>query len=373
MSLCPSGDSYLEAACLSNTAGLLSCFMKISGPKQVARALRNPRTILPFRASLFVFLAILSLNVMAQGALPVPNVNASSSANTSANTQGGKAFALPSIKDVLPASISGSGLSSQQAVLQFANGFGPAGALVPRNKGAASFFNSLAGTKAAKPFRIEVVAIVPYASSQKGQETQGERSKDERSAEGAPMDAQSLNLLLQKLALIANSVHKLEGLQYWSASRKTMRLLYEESWRIDSPQKQTRLSDPATLSELGSGPTWTFYMHQKDLTFGSNTSLATVGVTGDSMYMTIANANSLKLYFVPVVASGALETGIYVLPCKEGLVLYGVSLVQAIDVAANRVFESAKNRAFAVFNWFLKEAATENIVASVDLSALVKH
>lgn len=349
--------------------------MKISGSKQVSRALKTRGTILPFKASLFVFLIILSLNVMAQGALPVPNVNASSSANT----QGGTAFALPGLKDVLPASVSASGLSNQQAVLQFANGFGPAGALVPRNKGAASFFNSLSGTKASKPFRIEVVAIVPYAPSKKSLEAQGaqgaqgERSKDERSAEGAPMDAQSLNLLLQKLALIANSVHKLEGLQYWSASRKTMRLLYEESWRIDSPQKKTRLSDPASLSELGPGPTWTFYMHQKDLTFGSNTSLATVGVTADSMYMTIVNANSLKLYFVPVVASGALETGIYVLPCREGLLLYGVSFVQAIDVAANRVFESAKNRAFAVFNWFLKEAATENIVANVDLSALVEH
>ncbi len=335
----------------------------------MARAFRNPGTILPFAVALFVFLTILSLNVMAQGALPAPNVNVSSSGNT----QGGKAFALPSLRDVLPSSVSASGLSNQQAVLQFANGFGPTGTLVPRNKGAVSFLNGLAGTKASKPFRIEVLAIVPYPTSQKSQETQGEQSKDERSTEGAPMDAQSLNLLLQKFALIANSVHKLEGLQYWSASRQTMRLLYEESWRIDSPQKQTRLSDPGTLSELGPGPTWTFYMHQKDLTFGSNTSRATVGIATDSMYMTIANANSLKLYFVPVVPSGALETGIYVLPCREGILLYGVSLVQAIDVAANRVFESAKNKAFAVFNWFLKEAATENIVANVDLSALVQH
>lgn len=313
--------------------------------------------------SFLIFLAILNPVAMAQASFLAPNTGSTV----------GKAFALPSIKDVLPTSVSGSGFSAQETILQFANGFGPAATLVPRSKGAASFVASFAGAKASKPFRIEVVAVVPYAAPKKDQEAQGGESQGERGAEGVPTDARSLNLMLQKLALIANSVQKLQGLQYWSASRKTMRLLYEESWRVDSPEKQKRLPDPATLAELGPGPIWTFYMHQKDLTFGSNTSFTTVGVTQEAMYMTTANANSLKLYFVPVVASGALETGIYVVPCKEGLLLYGVSFVQAIDVAANRVFESAKNKSFAVFNWFLKEAATENIVANVDLSALVQH
>ena len=267
---------------------------------------------------------------------------------------GKKAGALPGIKEVLPLSVPATGLSGGKPILQFSNGFGGETTLLPRAPGAAAFVQQFAGARSAKPFRIEVVAVIPPAA-------------------GQVYSGQDVPLMLRKLALIANSVHKLEGLEYWSASRKKMRTLYEESWRIASPDKQARVPDPVTLSELGSGPAWSFYTHQKDLTFGSTTSKSTVIVGADSMHMINVNVSPVKLLFVQVVAPGALESGIYAMPCREGLLLYGVTFVQATDVAANRVFESARNKAFAVFNWFVQEAADAQIVAKSDLADLVER
>jgi len=279
---------------------------------------------------------------------------AAQNTQTAPDADGKKTGALPGIKEVLPLSVPATGLTGGKPLLQFSNGFGGDPTLLPRAPSAAAFVRQFAGARSAKPFRIEVVAVIPPAA-------------------GQAYSAQDVPLMLRKLALIANSIHKLEGLEYWSASRKKMRTLYEESWRIVSPDTQTRVSDPSTLSELGAGPSWSFYTHQKDLTFGSTTSMSTVSMGADSMHMINANVSPVKLLFVQVVAPGALESGIYAMPCREGLLLYGVTFVQATDVAANRVFESARNKAFAIFNWFVQEAADAQIVAKSDLTELVER
>ncbi|MCE5256699.1 MAG: hypothetical protein LLF89_07630 [Spirochaetaceae bacterium] len=264
-----------------------------------------------------------------------------------------KAEVLPSIREILPASVPASGFSGGKPLLQYAEGFGGETVLVPRTPASTAFVKQFAGSKAAKPFRIEVVAVLPPA--------------------GPDYSADDLPLMLQKLALIANSVHKLEGLEYWSASRKKMRTLYEESWRIASSEKPTKIPDPASVAELGPGPVWSFYTHQKDLTFGSSVGTCTVTKTANSMQMKNANVSSVKLLLIQMIAPGGLESGIYAIPCKEGLLLYAVTFIQATDLAAGRVFESGRNKAFAVFNWFVQEAAAAKIVKECDLASLMER
>ncbi len=60
----------------------------------------------------------------------------------------------------------------------------------------------------------------------------------------------SISAQLDSLGLIFNQFSSIQGIQYWSASRKIMRTLYVESYRIDNLKSRNRISDPSTASEL---------------------------------------------------------------------------------------------------------------------------
>ena len=98
--------------------------------------------------------------------------------------------------------------------------------------------------------RIEIVAVLPPAEGKPNADMAG---------------------ILRKIALIVNSVHSMEGIEYWSASRQRMRTLYAEAYRTDLSSDRVKLPDPGEAI-LGSGPSWSFQAFLRDLTFGATCS-----------------------------------------------------------------------------------------------------
>jgi len=196
-----------------------------------------------------------------------------------------------------------------------------------------------------KALRIEALVLLPASAD---------------SALAKSPSQSALSETLGKLALILGSVHTMEGIEYWSASRQVMRTLYAEAHRLDSPSGKAALPDPLEVPS-NPGSSATFHAYLRDLTFGGNVMEYTVKIGRTSIAMTNVNATTMRYYLLPLVPPGGMKSSILIVPCREGLLVHFLTTIDSIDLMAGRVFESAGNKALAVLGWFARETVAAGL------------
>ena len=159
-------------------------------------------------------------------------------------------------------------------------------------------------------------------------------------------DAERTGVFNQMMA-----VSSMTGLQYYSASRGTMRTFYEYSYVVDGPDSRNRIPDPVFT---GVPPALTVYARQKDLTFGDNIYRYDYVTTQDAVFFTQDNITALTIALIPVIKTGNLRTVMAVIDCGDSILIYAVSMAKALSVPGirDRVSSSFSNRAEAVLGWF---------------------
>jgi hypothetical protein len=147
----------------------------------------------------------------------------------------------------------------------------------------------------------------------------------------------------------------LTGLQYYSASRQTMRTFYESSQVIDSPSTKRGVSDPVypfLVDKL------TIYARQKDLTFGDNTYQYDYYSFPDALVFVQQNLSSLSVGIIPAVGKNKLRSVVAVIDAGDSLLVYAASMARAASLPGmkERVGNSFSNRAGAILSWFVSQA-----------------
>jgi hypothetical protein len=163
-------------------------------------------------------------------------------------------------------------------------------------------------------------------------------------------DAQRAALFNQMLA-----ISTLTGIEYFSASRNKMRTFYEYSSVIDDPSTKKPLPDPV----FEQPPTqYTLYARQKDLTFGDNIYRYDYTAAKDALFFIQENMTSLNYGIITAVGKNRLKSVMAVIDCGEHLLIYAVSMAKAASFPgmADRIGNSFKNRADAVYKWFASGA-----------------
>ncbi|HBK58730.1 MAG TPA: hypothetical protein DDZ37_05180 [Spirochaetaceae bacterium] len=172
---------------------------------------------------------------------------------------------------------------------------------------------------------------------------------------------------LDALGLIFNQFSSLQGIQYWSASRKIMRTLYTDAYRVDDPKTKHKLKDPETVGELHALLQQRAYVYQKDQTFGGVVIEVQCSMSQTTFLMMNTNATPLRLIGIPVLPVDGLRTGFLAAPSPDGVLLYFVTSIQSPSVGRSRVFESASNKALALLHWFTETAAARHLIEPVNL------
>ena len=147
----------------------------------------------------------------------------------------------------------------------------------------------------------------------------------------------------------------LAGIQYYSASRGTMRTFYETSSVIDGPSSKKPLSDPVFSkppAEL------TIYARQKDLTFGDNIYQYDFYYSPGSLIFIQQNLTTLTAGIIPAVGKNKLRSVVAILDAEDYLLVYAVSMAKAASLPGmnERVGNSFSNRVEAVVHWFSNQA-----------------
>jgi hypothetical protein len=174
--------------------------------------------------------------------------------------------------------------------------------------------------------------------------------KKPASAAAAPAENQSLGLFNQITALSS-----LAGIEYYSASRKTMRTFYEISHVIEGPGNKKPLPDPVFVQIPAS---LTVYARQKDLSFGDNVYRYEYRTGPDAVFFSQENMTAMSYGIIPAVGKHNLRSVLAVIDCGNSLLIYAVSMAKAASVPGmgDKIGSSFGNRAEALLKWFTNRA-----------------
>ena len=151
------------------------------------------------------------------------------------------------------------------------------------------------------------------------------------------------------------AVSTLAGIEYYSASRKKMRVFYEISTVIDRPETKKPLPDPVYTQLPAS---LTFYARQKDLTFGDNIYRYEYKTSRDALFFSQENITALNAGIIPAIGKSKLRSVMAIIDCGDSLLIYAVSLAKAVSIPGmgDRIGDSFGNRAEAILKWFTGKA-----------------
>jgi hypothetical protein len=173
----------------------------------------------------------------------------------------------------------------------------------------------------------------------------------------APADPLDRQTELARIYGLLRSFSTLEGIQYYSVTHKSMRVLYAESYRIDGPETKLRLPDPPVPLPAEMPAEETLFAFQKDLSFGANTYSYAFKAYPDAVSTEMTNLTRLTYGILPLVAPKALKTRLLVIPASDGIVFYTESDSVSPGPFRARLAESFANRATALFAWFSSKSA----------------
>ena len=146
------------------------------------------------------------------------------------------------------------------------------------------------------------------------------------------------------------AISSLQGIQYFSTSRNTMRTFYETSSVIDSPSTKRPLPDPvyAALPSILS-----LYAQQRDLTFGDNTYQYTYHLSPGSLFMAQKNITPMRYGIITAVGRDNLNSIIALLDAGDSILVYVVSMARTASFPGvrDRVGASFSTRAEAILEW----------------------
>lgn len=161
----------------------------------------------------------------------------------------------------------------------------------------------------------------------------------------------------KKISRILRSVSKLQGLRYYSSSRKKMRTLYETSYVIDSPKSEIRRDDPLNNPSAD----FSVYVLQKDLTFDKNIYRYRFCSDADSSGFISTNITVLKYSIFKAIEPQGLEASISVTDLGDYLLIHALTRAQFIapSILRERVQNSFRTRGEAVYKWFITQYESE--------------
>jgi hypothetical protein len=159
---------------------------------------------------------------------------------------------------------------------------------------------------------------------------------------------EQIDLLNQLTALST-----LAGIQYYSASRKTMRTFYESSHVIDNPADKNPLPDPVFTALPDS---LALYARQKDLTFGDNIYRFDYYTSKDAVFFVQENLTAMTAGIIPAVSKNKFRSLLAVIDTGDSFLLYAAGMAKTASVPGmgDRIGASFTNRAKAILKWFVQ-------------------
>lgn len=150
---------------------------------------------------------------------------------------------------------------------------------------------------------------------------------------------------------IFRKVSTLKGLEYYSHSRKRMRILFKEYFAINNLHDKKRVDDPVVSHVPAESE---IHVQQTDSTFGKSYYEITYKSRENQILVTMQNASRLSYNFIPVVDKGGMQIMLGVIVLDDTILFYGTSSARVFGIFGldKKIRHSFYNRIKAFHSWF---------------------
>lgn len=154
---------------------------------------------------------------------------------------------------------------------------------------------------------------------------------------------------------IMRSVSKMQGMQYFSRSRKSWDELYSQAFRVENPDSKDFSAAP-DLNE-GDANGLEIFAFLNDHTFGESVYKISYKQNQNEFLMLMENYSALTYGPVKAVKPGDLKMCVCVIDCGDEFLFYignyaEFKMISALKKRLNNSFEA---RLEAIYNWFKKQ------------------
>jgi hypothetical protein len=151
-----------------------------------------------------------------------------------------------------------------------------------------------------------------------------------------------------------HAVSTMQGIKYYSVTRRAERVLFSQSYVVSSAQNPVRIDDPvfATIPTNDS-----LFTLQQDGSFGRNTYEESFAFRGDHLVVTIGNLTTITFLLIPFIQPHNMVSNVVVVPVGKDVLFYGLAYAHtSVSVGDRRNREeSLANRLIAMANWLKAE------------------
>lgn len=158
---------------------------------------------------------------------------------------------------------------------------------------------------------------------------------------------------------ILQSISTMKGIEYYSATRKRMRIFYHDAYVINSPEEKIKIDDPVVENNvnINGNPIpekSDLFAYLADSSFGKYICHIEYSFDGEAFIMRMKNLTQIWYTVIPLINPSNLRSYIVIIPVGDNILFYGLSCLRTINLfgmAKNR-WESLYNRIKAVYDWF---------------------
>ena len=165
------------------------------------------------------------------------------------------------------------------------------------------------------------------------------------------------SITIDDVAKVCRSVSKMEGMEYYSHSRKRNEVLYEEAYMISEDDLDARKPKAIPDQNTGNANGQVSYCLQKDSSFGRNKYKLMYFQNNDELFTQFILMDKMGIGPFNALYPEKMKINLLVVDCGDDLLLYLCTDVDAKKFPGieGMIKDSMTARMEAVYNWFRKQ------------------
>lgn len=158
---------------------------------------------------------------------------------------------------------------------------------------------------------------------------------------------------IDDVSKVVRSVSKMQGMKYYSTTKKKECVLYEKAYMIAGPGNTTKVEDQNT----GNADGQISYCLQDDNSFGVNTYKLSYYQKEDTLLCRFEILDKMGIGPFNAIYPGKMVINILVIDCGEDLLLYLNTDLDSIKFPGikGQITDSMSSRMDAVYKWFITQ------------------
>lgn len=158
---------------------------------------------------------------------------------------------------------------------------------------------------------------------------------------------------IDDVSKICRSVSKMEGMKYYSTTKKKETVLYKKAYMIENENSTTPIPDQNT----GNADGQISYSYQDDSSFGPNKYQLCYFQSEDQLLAQFKLLDTMGLGPFKAIYPGKMINNILIIDCKEDLLLYLCTDLDSAKLPGIRgqIVDSMTSRMEAIYKWFITQ------------------